>query len=105
MHIRLSAPEVGSSAQAWVETALVIRLLTDNLTERLYDAEVAGLHLSVSRSEDAVRIALSGYSEKISTILGTLLHDLQSVVFTQERFEIILDQVRLLRSAHANDES
>lgn len=68
-------------------------LIEDNLNENLYDADLAGLNLSVSSSSDAITISISGYNDKQSDLLEAFLEGLKSPKLDEGRFRLVLDEI------------
>ena len=60
-------------AREYALASLVVRLLHDSIQEELYLADVAGLQSSISLLNHKIEIKLSGFDEKIATLLGTIL--------------------------------
>lgn len=93
LKFRLSSPHIGDCIRARVETTIALSLIEDNLNQRLYDADKAGLKLSVSNSSDAITINVSGYNDKLSILLEAFLQNLKSPKLDEGRFRLILDEV------------
>lgn len=103
LKLRLSTPHVGDGARARVETSLAVSLVEDNLKERLYDADLAGLSLNVTSTSDAITISVSGYNDKLLNILETVLQDLKSAKLDEDRFRLILDEVDISSSTNKKE--
>ena len=69
MYIELVAPAAYHTPGAAVLTRVFTKLLTDELTEFAYDADVAGLHYRVYNSAVGLSLMLAGYSHKLPVLL------------------------------------
>ena len=69
LFIELVAPAAYHTPAAAVLTRLFTKLLSDELTEFAYDAEVAGLHYRVFNSAVGLNLMLAGFSHKLPVLL------------------------------------
>ncbi len=86
--LALKTPEMEGSAFSRVLFDLYIRSLSEKLSSTLFFANQAGLHLSLSQSDDKLFVISSGYSEKTPLFLKTLFEALHEVSPTAAEFEI-----------------
>jgi insulysin len=63
------------SASASVHSALLSSIFSDALAQETYDADLAGLHWSLSLSSDGIRIAVSGFSDRLPDLAQQILTD------------------------------
>lgn len=77
-----------------LDSRMFSELVTDALTERTYDADLAGLSYALHSRLAGLSVSVSGYSDKISLLLETILTEMRSIVINPQRFEIIKEQVR-----------
>ncbi len=67
----------------------VVSLVNDKLSAYAYPANLAGADFGIGARSRGFTLALSGYSDKQSGLLETLLKTLTAADFRQERFDII----------------
>ena len=73
---------------------LVTFLLVDELTEFSYDAELAGLHYSLNNTQFGMSLMVDGYNHKLRILLEAILKRIKNFTINEERFPLILDQVK-----------
>lgn len=73
-------------------THLFVSLFKDSINEFLYAAELAGLRLNISNTTNGISMLISGYSDKQSTFLETILDKLFNFEIDEKRFEIMYEQ-------------
>ena len=93
MFIELVTPAAYHSPAAAVLTRIFTKLLTDELTEFAYDAEVAGLHYRVYNSAVGLNLMLAGYSHKLSVLLTRVVGKMKGAALAAERFVVQKDIV------------
>jgi secreted Zn-dependent insulinase-like peptidase len=69
-----------------VQSALICSSFSEALAQETYDASVAGLGWSLSKSPSGFTLSCSGYSEHLSELALTVLKDFYDGTFLQERF-------------------
>jgi hypothetical protein len=74
--------------------SLFVELVGDALTERTYDAELAGIRYHLGAKAYGLTISVAGYSEKIDVLLDTVLKEMTSFVVDPERFAVQKEEVR-----------
>jgi insulysin len=76
---------------------VVIRLYIDLVEDALigpgYAAELAGISYGLSLSMDGITVRVSGYNDKLLSVLTMVLERLRSLKITQDRFEIVMEKV------------
>ncbi len=93
MYIGIDSPLSVSSAANIAMTRLFVDLYSDSVTEKHYDAELAGIHYHLYSHQGGMTLQLSGISSKQPTLLERLLHDLQHFELVEARFELIKTQL------------
>lgn len=73
--------------------------MEESLAAYSYDATLAGLSYSVGTETDGVQLVLSGYSDKLSTLLQVVLDALKAFEADPKQFKMVHE--RLVR-AYAN---
>lgn len=74
-------------------THMFVNLFRDQLSEYLYDAEIAGLRFSVSNTSNGVSLAISGYSQKQNVLLSKVIEQMFDFKFCRKRFDIFKEQL------------
>ena len=77
-------------------TTYIASLITDALTEFVYDADLAGLAYSISEASAGLSLVVSGYNEKAHVLLKRVLEKARTLVIDPHRFEVMREQVPLL---------
>lgn len=99
---QITAPYADVTARSAVLTTLWTMLYNDALVETTYDAGVAGLSWSLSTAGDGVRVAVSGYNDKLLVLLKQvtdpmvecLRENSQCMWAKARRFQVIKDELR-----------
>lgn len=73
-------------------THLFVQLFKDSLTEYLYNAELAGLRLSISNTTNGISMLINGYSNKQNKFLETILEKMFNFEVDEKRFEVMCEQ-------------
>ena len=92
----LRTPLVSITPENTVKAAMYTMLVSDELNEYSYDAEIAGLEWDLDDSTRGLHISISGYNEKMPVLLEKVLMCMKNIVIKPDRFEIIKE--RLLRA-------
>lgn len=101
-YINFRSTEVGDSAQHSAAASLYAALLKDSVNEFAYPARLAGLNFSLYKHAQGISLRISGYDDKQAALLQELLANIESPVFSQQRFgNIRQDMIRDLRNAVA----
>lgn len=74
---------------------LFIRILSENLHDTTSDAKTAGLHSSIFMDGPKMIINISGFNEKIPTLLCTILEYIRDFSVNLKVFDQIKDKVRI----------
>ncbi|KAL7034103.1 hypothetical protein ACKWTF_007861 [Chironomus riparius] len=90
--VDFSNPNVYSDPLNCNLTHLFVSLFKDSINEFLYAAELAGLRFNISNTTNGISMIISGYSDKQSKLLETILDKLFSFDFDNKRFEIMCEQ-------------
>ncbi|KAH7107595.1 Metalloenzyme, LuxS/M16 peptidase-like protein [Auriculariales sp. MPI-PUGE-AT-0066] len=90
----MRSPLAGITPRHLVLTRLFCELVTDSLTEYAYAAELASLRYNVAADTYGLQIMLSGYNDKLSILLATVLHKLKTINIDKQRFRDIKEDVR-----------
>lgn len=77
---------------------MYIEVLCDHLQEVSYSATLAGLGYSFSCASNGIQLSVSGYNDKQSTLLNTLIENMLTLKPNPKRFEVLKEQyLRLLK--------
>jgi insulysin len=101
-YINFRSPEVGQSAEQTARGALYTALLTDQVNEFAYPAQLAGMSFNFYRNTQGIGLRVGGYSDKQALLLKRLLGSIVEPNFSQRRFDDIRsDMIRSLENAIA----
>jgi len=101
-YINFRSPEVGQSAEQTARGALYTALLTDQVNEFAYPAQLAGMSFNFYRNAQGIGLRVGGYSDKQALLLKRLLGSIVEPNFSQRRFsDIRSDMIRSLKNAIA----
>ena len=89
--IDLSNPIVYTDALNCNLTHLFVALFKDSINEFLYMAELAGLRFNISNTTNGISMLISGYSDKQSKFLETILDKLFKFEIDEKRFDIMIE--------------
>lgn len=89
------------SALHTVQSRLYIELVKDALVEYSYDAELAGLSYQLETQADGILLTVDGYNDKLEVLAKVVLEKMKGFEVDEERFNLIVDQVRLSGASHA----
>ncbi|KAL6657756.1 hypothetical protein ACP70R_005536 [Stipagrostis hirtigluma subsp. patula] len=78
-----------SSPESSVLTDLFTRLLMDYLNDYAYDAQVAGLYYAVKPNDTGFQVTMVGYSDKMRTLLETVIGKIPDFEVKFDRFSVI----------------
>lgn len=88
-YFSLQRPSVNHSARNWVLSNLYLDMVQETLNETLYDASLAGLGTRIYPHMKGFSIRLSGYNEKLPTLLDTVAQGLNTPHFTLQQFTVV----------------
>lgn len=80
--------------QSLVFRDLLQKGIEDTLTDVISEASLAGLSLTIVEGDEGLRFILSGFSDKAPLILEKLISALSLPDFKEERFDILLAQLK-----------
>lgn len=91
--VGLNHVEANSSPRAALLTRLACNLWMDAAEKYAYDAEVAGLGLSIHRGNHGVILQVSGFNDKLHVLLNQAYGTLKGGI-DPERFVLVLDRLK-----------
>eukprot|EP01048_Picozoa_sp_COSAG05_P004387 COSAG05_NODE_233_length_13251_cov_30.223920_4_plen_875_part_00 len=96
VHVDLSTPVAYYSPTNAVLCRLFSKMVEDGLNEFAYEAEVAGLHYELYSTTEGMRLALSGYNDKILLLLDAVCKKVATFDdwAEQQRFDLLKEQTR-----------
>ena len=101
-YINFRSPEAGQSAEQTARGALYAALLTDQVNEFAYPAQLAGMSFAFYGHTQGIGLRVGGYSDKQTLLLKRLLGSIVEPHFSQRRFDDIRsDMIRSLKNAIA----
>lgn len=102
MYLNFRSPEVGASAEQTARAALYVALLTDQVNEFAYPADLAGMDFDIYKNSQGIGLRVSGFTDKQELLLQRLLDSVVAPTFNEQRFaDIRSDMIRALRNAIA----
>ncbi|WP_448563917.1 insulinase family protein [Thalassotalea ganghwensis] len=93
IYIGIDCPVVVSSEKHIAMTRLFVDTCTAYLCEKLYDAELAGIHYHLYAHQAGLTLQISGLSEKQPLLLTQLLAELSSFTCAEDKFELFKNQL------------
>ncbi|TKB53901.1 insulinase family protein [Ferrimonas aestuarii] len=99
LFIALDSDEAHRTTRAAALTRLYIAMLLDDLSERTYAAEIAGLSYNIYPHQGGLTLHLTGYTGKQEALLSLLLTQARKRNFLPRRFNDT--KARLMRNWHA----
>ena len=100
-YINFRSPQVAKAAQA-ARGALYTALLTDQVNEFAYPAQLAGMSFNFYKHAQGITLRVGGYSDKQTVLLQRLLSSVAEPKFSQRRFDDIRnDMIRNLKNSVA----
>ena len=93
IYIGIDTPLVIENTKNIAMAHLYVDLYSDAIIEEHYDAELAGIHYHLYTHQGGMTLQLSGISEKQPHLLTKLLTSLKEDTFTEERFDLIKQQL------------
>jgi secreted Zn-dependent insulinase-like peptidase len=86
IYLHFTLPHAVQSAQNYACARLWCELLLDQLNERYYDAEIAGLHFNLYTQQSGITLHVSGYSTGIIQLTQQLLCELPKLSVNDTRW-------------------
>lgn len=100
LYFNLSSPIVYSDPQNCNLTNLFVQLFLESINEDLYNADIAGLKVSLKNTTYGIGLTLSGFSDKQPVFLEWLLKKLFDYTVDNRTFELFKERyIRSLRNA------
>ncbi len=93
--VSIKSPLANNTARGAVLTELLVRLLNDQLNPASYPAQLAGLTYSLYRHSRGMSIRITGFQDKQSELLQTILDAIRFPAFDSER--LVLAKADLAR--------
>ena len=93
IYIGIDAPITIANNKNIAMSRLFVDLFSDAIIEQHYNAELAGIHYHLYSHQGGMTLQLSGLSEKQDDLLTLLLKSLKNQQFTEQRFDLIKQQL------------
>ncbi len=101
-YLNFRSPEVGESAEQTARAALYVALLTDQVNEFAYPADLAGMDFEIYKNSQGIGLRVKGYTDKQALLLQRLLEHLVAPTFSEQRFaDVRSDMIRNLQNSVA----
>ena len=101
-YINFRSPDVVQTAEQAALVSLYTELLTDQVNEFAYPANLAGMSFDFYKHLEGISLRVSGYNDKQSLLLQRLLQGMVKPQFSQRRFDDIrTDMIRSLQNSVA----
>ena len=84
--VRVKSPLVSRSITAAAKMHLYAALIRDQLIERSYPANLAGLNFSLSANSRGIDLELQGYNDRMQLLLDLILQTMAEPMFDSKRF-------------------
>lgn len=101
--INIRSPQANNTPAHGVAGNVFTKLINDSLNEYSYPAYLAGLDYTLYRNSRGITIKVSGYSEKLETLLNTVLDSLLNAPLEEARFDIYKDEILRAYNNEAKD--
>lgn len=75
-------------------SSLYADLVRDALNEYMYAAELAGLNYNFAPATNGLYATMSGYNDKLSTLVQCVLEKVKTLSIDPHRLEVMREQVR-----------
>lgn len=92
--LSMRSPYAMDSVDHLVKTQLLVNMLKDNLVEYSYPAYLAGLSYDLYKHVRGVTLKISGYDNKQSVLLETILDKIKTSTLHKERLEVIAERLK-----------
>ncbi|SCU84320.1 LAFA_0D09318g1_1 [Lachancea sp. 'fantastica'] len=93
VYVSMKLPHTYSSVINSMLTTLYVDLVNDFLKDLEYDSQVASLHISFRKTNQGLDLSLSGYNQKITTLLTRYLQGISEFSPSESRFKIFRDKL------------
>jgi secreted Zn-dependent insulinase-like peptidase len=93
IYIGIDSPIIIQSTENIAMARLFVDLFSDSITEKHYDAELAGIQYHLYAHQGGMTLQTSGFTEKQSHLLQQLLKDLKQAIFKEEQFNLFKSQL------------
>ena len=101
-YINFRSPDVVQTAEQAALVSLYTELLTDQVNEFAYPANLAGMSFDFYKHLEGISLRVGGYNDKQSLLLQRLLQGMVKPQFSQRRFDDIrTDMIRSLQNSVA----
>jgi insulysin len=99
INLRIKSPLVSSGAEGAAQAQLFAALVTDQLNEFSYPAQLAGIDHSIVANPRGYEISVFGYSSRQGLLMNKIMEAMRSSKFKEERFTLIKENLlRLWRN-------
>lgn len=88
----MRSPVANASPLASVLTTLYADLVRDALNEYMYAAELAGLNYNFAPATNGLYATMSGYNDKLSTLVQCVLEKVKTLSIDPHRLEVMREQ-------------
>lgn len=100
LYFNLSSPIVYSDPQNCNLTNLFVQLFLESINEDLYNADIAGLKVSLRNTTYGIGLTMSGFSDKQAMFLDWILKELFNYTVNEKTFELFKERyIRSLKNA------
>lgn len=86
LYLSLMLPQATHTKTAFTHARVWCELVLDKLSERCYDAEVAGIQFNLYPQQSGISLHISGFSERQPDLLARILDELTDFTFDPVRF-------------------
>lgn len=95
VYVEAHSPLLEASPRTAVLARLLCDLYNDAIVEDVYDAELAELGFHLWYGGDSLNVAVTGFTDKQALLLETMLQKLVNFEVDPERFDKVVDQIKL----------
>lgn len=92
IYISLKLPHTHASILTSMLSTLYVQLVNDSLKDLEYDASCANLRVSFVKISQGLDITLTGFNEKLTTLLARFLDGIKNFKLDKVRFEVFKDK-------------
>ncbi|CAB4256161.1 similar to Saccharomyces cerevisiae YLR389C STE23 Metalloprotease involved, with homolog Axl1p, in N-terminal processing of pro-a-factor to the mature form [Maudiozyma barnettii] len=92
IYISLKLPHTHASILTSMLSTLYVQLVNDSLKDLEYDAACANLRVSFVKISQGLDITLTGFNEKLATLLTRFLDGIKNFMADKDRFEVFKDK-------------
>ncbi|AAS52737.2 AER053Cp [Eremothecium gossypii ATCC 10895] len=98
IYISMKLPHTHSSIVNSMLCTLYVDHINDSLKDLAYNAECAGLEISLRKTNQGLDLSLSGYNDKLLVLLARFFEGIQKLFLREERFMVL--KQRLIQKLH-----